>query len=35
MQGSMSRQKVADPAAFSRANYMKVLGSYAVRSAAQ
>ena len=26
----MSRQKVADPAPFSRANYMKVLGSYAV-----
>ncbi len=35
MQGSMSRQKVADPAAFSRANYMKVLGSYSTRSAAQ
>jgi dihydroorotate dehydrogenase (fumarate) len=35
MQGSMSRQKVADPAAFSRANYMKVLSSYAVRSAVQ
>jgi dihydroorotate dehydrogenase (fumarate) len=33
MQGSMSRQNVADPGAFSRANYMKVLGSYAVRAA--
>jgi len=32
MQGSMSRQNVADPGAFSRANYMKVLGSYAVRA---
>ncbi len=32
MQGSMSRQKVADPGAFSRANYMRVLGSYSVRS---
>ena len=28
MQGSMSRQKVADPTAFSRANYLKVLSSY-------
>jgi dihydroorotate dehydrogenase (fumarate) len=35
MQGSMSRQKVADPAAFSRANYMKVLSSYAVRPGIQ
>ncbi len=35
MQGSMSRQSVADPGAFSRANYMKVLSSYAVRSAVQ
>lgn len=34
MQGSMSRQNVADPGAFSRANYMKVLSSYAVRTAA-
>jgi dihydroorotate dehydrogenase (fumarate) len=32
MQGSMSREKVADPGAFSRANYMKVLSSYAVRA---
>ncbi len=32
MQGSMSREKVADPGAFSRANYMKVLGSYSVRA---
>jgi len=35
MQGSMSRQNVADPGAFSRANYMKILGSYAVRAATQ
>ncbi len=28
MQGSMSQQSVADPDAFERANYMKVLGSY-------
>jgi len=28
MQGSMSQQKVADPAAFERANYMKVLQSW-------
>jgi len=34
MQGSMSRQNVADPGAFSRANYMKVLSSYAVRATA-
>jgi dihydroorotate dehydrogenase (fumarate) len=32
MQGSMSRRSVADPAAFGRANYMKVLSSYAVRT---
>jgi dihydroorotate dehydrogenase (fumarate) len=32
MQGSMSLEKVADPAAFERANYMKVLGSYALKS---
>ena len=31
MQGSMSQQKVANPAAFNRANYMKVLSSYALR----
>ena len=30
MQGSMSYRAVADPAAFERANYMKVLGSYTV-----
>jgi dihydroorotate dehydrogenase (fumarate) len=30
MQGSMSYRAVADPAAFERANYMKVLGSYAL-----
>ncbi len=28
MQGSMSQQSVADPAAFERANYMKVLNSF-------
>ena len=31
MQGSMSQKSVAEPAAFVRANYMKVLGSYAAR----
>jgi dihydroorotate dehydrogenase (fumarate) len=31
MQGSMSLRAVADPAAFERANYMKVLRSYALR----
>jgi dihydroorotate dehydrogenase (fumarate) len=30
MQGSMSYRAVADPEAFERANYMKVLGSYVV-----
>jgi dihydroorotate dehydrogenase (fumarate) len=35
MQGSMSRKSVADPTAFSRANYLKVLSSYSVCSAAQ
>ncbi|MCC7176721.1 MAG: dihydroorotate dehydrogenase-like protein [Bryobacterales bacterium] len=35
MQGSMSRRNVADPGAFSRANYMKILSSYAVRAATQ
>jgi dihydroorotate dehydrogenase (fumarate) len=35
MQGSMSRQKVADPTAFSRANYLKVLSSYSGRLSAQ
>ena len=28
MQGSMSHQSVAEPAAFERANYMRVLSSY-------
>jgi dihydroorotate dehydrogenase (fumarate) len=28
MQGSMSQQSVAEPAAFERANYMKVLQSW-------
>jgi dihydroorotate dehydrogenase (fumarate) len=28
MIGSMSQQAIADPAAFERANYMKVLSSY-------
>lgn len=31
MQGSMSQRRVANPAAFERANYMKVLGVYAMR----
>ncbi|HXS96763.1 MAG TPA: dihydroorotate dehydrogenase-like protein [Candidatus Limnocylindrales bacterium] len=31
MQGSMSRRSVPQPAAFERANYMKVLSSYAMR----
>jgi dihydroorotate dehydrogenase (fumarate) len=31
MQGSMSRNSVPQPAAFERANYMKVLNSYAMR----
>jgi len=31
MQGSMSRNAVPHPTAFERANYMKVLGSYAMR----
>jgi dihydroorotate dehydrogenase (fumarate) len=33
MQGSMSYRSVVDPAAFERANYMKVLSSYALRQA--
>ena len=32
MRGSMSQQHVAEPAAFERANYLKVLRSYALRS---
>jgi dihydroorotate dehydrogenase (fumarate) len=32
MRGSMSSQSVAEPAAFERANYMKVLSSYALKS---
>ena len=31
MQGSMSQRACADPAAFERANYMRVLRSYAIR----
>jgi dihydroorotate dehydrogenase (fumarate) len=31
MQGSMSQKNVANPAVFNRANYMKVLSSYALR----
>jgi dihydroorotate dehydrogenase (fumarate) len=31
MRGSMSQRAVADPAAFERANYLKVLRSYALR----
>ena len=33
MQGSMSYRSVSEPAAFERANYMKVLSSYALKSA--
>ena len=32
MQGSMSHRSVADPAAFERANYLRVLGSYVLPS---
>lgn len=32
MQGSMSYRSVGEPAAFERGNYMKVLGSYALKS---
>jgi dihydroorotate dehydrogenase (fumarate) len=35
MQGSMSQRKVAQPAAFERANYMRVLRSYALRAPAR
>jgi dihydroorotate dehydrogenase (fumarate) len=35
MQGSMSYRAVAEPAAFERANYMKVLSSYALRTGAR
>jgi dihydroorotate dehydrogenase (fumarate) len=35
MQGSMSQRAVAEPAAFERANYMKVLSSYELRSVNQ
>lgn len=31
MKGSMSQKSVADPAAFARANYMKILNTYKVR----
>jgi dihydroorotate dehydrogenase (fumarate) len=34
MQGSMSLRSVADPGAYQRANYMRVLRSYALRGAA-
>jgi dihydroorotate dehydrogenase (fumarate) len=34
MQGSMSRNAVPQPAAFERANYMKVLSSYVLRARA-
>ena len=33
MQGSMSKTRVAEPAAFERANYMKVLSGYTLKSA--
>ncbi len=35
MQGSMSYRSVANPSAFERANYMKVLSSYALRTGAR
>jgi dihydroorotate dehydrogenase (fumarate) len=35
MQGSMSYRRVADPEAFERANYMKVLSSYALQPPAR
>jgi dihydroorotate dehydrogenase (fumarate) len=35
MQGSMSYRSVAEPAAFERANYLRVLRSYALRSPAR
>jgi hypothetical protein len=31
MRGSMSSQSVTEPAAFERANYMKVLSSYTLK----
>jgi dihydroorotate dehydrogenase (fumarate) len=34
MQGSMSQRSVADPSAFQRANYVKVLSSYALKESA-
>jgi dihydroorotate dehydrogenase (fumarate) len=34
MQGSMSQRAVADPSAFQRANYVKVLSSYALKNVA-
>jgi dihydroorotate dehydrogenase (fumarate) len=34
MQGSMSQRAVADPSAFQRANYVKVLSSYALKARA-
>jgi hypothetical protein len=33
MKGSMSQQAVADPAAFERANYMKILDNFKYRFA--
>jgi dihydroorotate dehydrogenase (fumarate) len=35
MQGAMSARRVADPTAFERANYMRVLGSYTLAAAAR
>lgn len=35
MQGAMSARRVADPSAFERANYMRVLGSYTLSMAAR
>jgi dihydroorotate dehydrogenase (fumarate) len=31
MQGSMSQRAVADPSAFQRANYVRVLSSYSMK----
>jgi len=35
MRGSMSQKNVPDPAAYERANYMRVLSSYTLRPAAR
>jgi len=35
MQGSMSQKSVADPSAFQRANYVRVLSSYSMKGVSQ